>query len=180
MTDQINTAQLWSLESKLYKNVEFYHSSLHNWAAWYKMYLKRDMFLSEWAMVMIEGLQEEQRRRWKEFRMTDETGEGQDPTRWGAWEAVCSAAWLTHTRSATARALPRVWRSRAQCAPTVNRQIHLFRHTKWQVEIQRKAGVHAAIRWGKSYGLSCENYLRINDRWGIHICIWWFSARKES
>lgn len=66
----------------------------------------------------------------KNLEWQDETGEEQDPTRWGAWEAVCSAAWLTHNRSATARAPPRVWRNRAQYAPTVSRQIHLFRRTK--------------------------------------------------
>lgn len=74
----------------------------------------------------------------KNLEWQDETGEEQDSTRWGAWEAVCSAAWLTHNRRATARAPPRVWRNRARYAPTVSRQIHLFRRPKWQVENTQK------------------------------------------
>lgn len=105
----------------------------------------------------------------------DETGEEQDPPRWGAWEAVCSAAWLTHNRSATARAPPRVRRNRAHYAPTVNRQIHLFRCTKWQVEIRRKTNRHRYIG-EKTVQCSMARYWSnwIKDKWGIclSVCLW--------
>lgn len=74
----------------------------------------------------------------KNLEWQHETREEQDPTQWGARGAVCSAAWLTHNRSSTARVPPRGWRNRAQYAPTVSRQIHLFRCTTWQVEIHRE------------------------------------------
>lgn len=67
----------------------------------------------------------------KNLGWQDETGEEEDPTRWGAWEAVCSVAWLTHNCSAAAGAPPRVWRNstrRTHCEQA-NTPVHTAKMT---------------------------------------------------
>lgn len=113
-----------------------------------------------------------------------ETREEQDPTRWGAWEAVCSAAWLTCNCRATARAPPRLWRNRAQYAPTVSRQIHLFRHRKWRVEIHRKTETHTGFQWGREVRYSStvmwELFLSQRQVSRVSTVCFYPSAARES
>ena len=86
----------------------------------------------------------------------DETSEEQDPTQWGALEAVCSAAWLTRSSRAAARTPSRVWRNRAHCEQTstpvhepkmtcrnTQEDIHTRQHTvrnkvKYSVDVMRE------------------------------------------
>lgn len=79
----------------------------------------------------------------KNLEWQDETGEEKRTHHGGgggAREAVCSTAWLTCARALLPRAPPGVWRSLAGCALTAGRQIHLFRHAKWQQDAVRKTG----------------------------------------
>lgn len=117
-------------------------------------------------------------RHERNLEWQDETGEEQDPTRWGAWEAVCSAAWLTHNCSATARAPPRVgetehnalrlWAEKYTCSDAKSdRKKYTERHKrthKRTVSTKCKLfGCHVCYFW-------------IKGRWGIDLCI---CSRKE-
>ena len=131
---------------------------------------------NKWWWWLRES-REEQRKRWKECGMTGRdrrgTGEEQDPTRWGAWEAVCSAAWLTHNRSATARAPPRVRRNRAQYAPTVSRQIHLLKMTGRNTQKDINTHRHTARKKGILWHVMSKS--KVGE-----VCIYVSAAGKKS
>lgn len=108
----------------------------------------------------------------KNLEWQHETREEQDPTQWGAREAVCSAAWLTHNRSSTARAPPRGWRNRAQYCEQTNTPVQM--HNVTGRNTQRDINTHRQT----FYCCHVRTISVSKDRWGIYLSIFLQQERE--
>lgn len=117
----------------------------------YKGDFKYEMFLWEKMMMMIEGLRVEQRKTWKEFGMTGWDRRRTGPHAMGGLRGRLQRCLIDTQSQRYCQGPSQSWRNRAQCTPTVSRQIHLFRCKKITGRnTQKDINTHTSVRWGRN------------------------------